>query len=161
MSFKLVDQITAHSTEAINLKKIKKFFNNVGHIEYTSDGKYVSYRVYKIKDITNEIIPHFDCFPLQSTKYISYFLWKKSAELMYKKLHLTENGFNILLTYKASFNKKLNAEVFNNKLYNNIVPYSVEDITKVNQDTLDPNYIAGFTAADGSSTITKPSIKGK
>ena len=80
---------------------------------------------------------------------------------MSKKLHLTENGFNILLTYKASFNKKLGAEVFNNKLYNKIVPYNVENIIKINQDTLDPNYIAGFTAADGSFTIIKPSIKGK
>lgn len=53
---------------------------------------------------------------------------------MYKKLHLTENGFNLLLTDKASFNKKLDAEVFNKKLYNNIIPYSVENIIKINQD---------------------------
>lgn len=138
-----------------------QFFNNVGHIEHSSDGKYVSYRVYKTKDIVNEIIPHFDSYPLQSTKYISYFLWKKSAELMSKKIHLTEQGFKKLLTYKASFNKKLNAEIFNNQHYKNVIAYNVENIIKTNVLTLDSNYIAGFTAADGSFTVTKPSIKGK
>lgn len=158
---KLIYQITAHHTESEIMSKIMQFFNNVGHIEYTSNGKYVSYRVYKIKDILNEIIPHFERYPLQSTKYIYYAIWNKSAYLIQNKLHLTESGFNELLTYKASFSKKLDAEIFSHKLYNNIIPFDVKNILLKNDKALDPNYIAGFTGADGSFSITKPSLVGK
>lgn len=67
---KLICPITAHHTELKIMKQIKQFFNNAGHIEYTFGGKYVSYRVYKTKEIMDEIIPHFSLYPLQSTKYI-------------------------------------------------------------------------------------------
>lgn len=71
---KLVYQITAHQTEVETMHSIKAFFNNVGNIEYTADRKYVSYRVYKLKDIINVIIPHFELYPLQSSKYVYYYL---------------------------------------------------------------------------------------
>lgn len=155
---KLIYQITAHHTELEIMKKVMRFFNNVGHIEYTPDNKYVSYRVYKTKDNINEIIPHFDCYPLQSTKYVYYALWCKSALLLCNKLHLTDSGFKELLTYKAAFTKKLGTEIFNNKLYNDIIPFDANRLLKSDNIALDPNYIAGFTGADGSFSITKPSL---
>lgn len=56
---KLVYLITAHQTEAEIMHSLKAFFNNVGNIEYTANRKYVSYRVYKLRDIIHVIIPHF------------------------------------------------------------------------------------------------------
>ena len=53
---------------------LKAFFNNVGYIEYTAYGKYVSCRVYILKDIIYEIIPHLYQYPIQSTKFIYYYL---------------------------------------------------------------------------------------
>jgi len=106
---KLIYQITAHHTESEIMNKVMQFFNKVGHVEYTPDGRYVSERVYKIKDIIKEIIPHFDSYSLQSSKYIYYTLGCKSAQLIHNKLHLTDKGFNELLTYKAAFTKKLAA----------------------------------------------------
>lgn len=160
-SAKLIYQITAHHSDCDIMYALKAFFNNVGHIEYTSNGKYVSYRVYSNKNIVQTILPHFENYPLHSTKYIYFVLWSKSARLMHDKLHFTDKGFRELLTYKASFTKKLGAEIFNNKLYDNIVPFNVNNIMKNNNETLDPNYIAGFTGADGSFSITKPSLTGK
>lgn len=66
-----------------------------------------------------------------------------------------------MLTYKASYTKKLKAEIFNNKLYSYITPFNVKNILKNKDVTLDPHYIAGFTGADGSFSITKPSLVGK
>jgi len=117
--------------------------------------------VYKTKDIIDEIIPHFDRYPLQSTKYIYYALWCKSAQLVYNKSHLIDSGFNELLTYKAAFTKKLGAEIFNNKLYKDIIPFDVEPLLKRNNAILDANYIAGFTGADGSFSITKSTLIGR
>lgn len=160
-SAKLIYQITAHHSDHDIMHALKAFFNNVGHIEYTSDNKYVSYRVYTNKDIVQTILPHFESYPLHSEKYIYFVLWSKSAHLMFEKLHLTDRGFIELLTYKASFTKKLDAEIFNNKFYSDIVPFNVNNIMKNSNVTLDPNYIAGFTGADGSFSITKPSLVGR
>lgn len=88
-------------------------------------------------------------------------MWKKSAELIYNKLHLTDSGFNELLTYKASFSKKSHAEIFNHRLFNNTIFFDIKDIQIKSDDLLDPNYIAEFTRADGSFSITKPSLVGK
>lgn len=38
---------------------IKSFFNYVGNIEFSSNNKYVSYRVYKTDDIIKVIISQF------------------------------------------------------------------------------------------------------
>ena len=160
-SVKLIYQITAHHTETETMRILKGYFNNIGHIEYSPDGKYVSYRVYKIEDILKEIFPHFNCYPLQSTKHIYYALWSKSAILMDQKLHLTESGFKLPLTYKAAFTKKLDAEVFNNYLYSDVVPFDVSSIIQENEIKLNLHYVAGFTAADGSFSVIKPSSIGK
>ena len=115
-SIKLVYQITAHYTELEIMNKIMQFFNGVSRVEYTADGRYVSYRVYKTKDIIKEIIPHLNRYPLQSIRDICYTLWCKSAQCINNKLHLTDDGLNRLLTYKAAFTKKRAAEIFKNKL---------------------------------------------
>lgn len=80
---------------------------------------------------------------------------------MSNKSHLTSNGIRVLLKYKAAFTKKLDAELFNNKLHSDTVPSDVDNILKESNVTLDPNYIAGFVGADGSFSITKPSSVGK
>jgi len=46
-------------------------------------------------------------------------------------------------------------------LYSDIIPFNVESIINNDNSKLDPNYIAGFTGADGSFTITKLSPTGK
>jgi len=76
-------------------------------------------------------------------------------------LHLTANGFELILSYKASFTKKLNASVFTSDPYNSIKPFDIKNIVKSDKMKLDPNYVAGFVAADGSFSITLPSLTGK
>ena len=64
------------------------------------------------RDIIQVIIPHFTNYPLQSTKFLSFYLFKAAANLMDKKLHLTLPGYKELLTYKAATKKGLEAKVF-------------------------------------------------
>lgn len=80
---------------------------------------------------------------------------------MVKGLHVTDTGFKLILSYKACFTKGVNADIFKSELYSGVQPYNVESIYKCNVLKLDPNYVAGFTAADGSFSITKPSLTGK
>lgn len=158
---KLIYQITVHHSDEALLRAIKLFFKGVGNIEFTADKQYVSYRVYKLSDINKVIIPHFDTFPLQSTKFISYYLFKAAANIMNNKAHLTILGYKELLSYKASVKKGLEAKIFTSDLFSNITPYNTEGIFMESTSKLEPDYISGFTAADGSFFISNPAMGSK
>ena len=53
------------------------------------------------------IIPHFQNYPLITTKYSDFVLWCKVVELMVSKQHQTDFGFKTVLSYYASINKLL------------------------------------------------------
>lgn len=55
-----------------------------------------------MSDILKVVIPHFTNYPLQYTKLISYYLFKKVAFLMNNRDHLTLGEYNKILAYKAS-----------------------------------------------------------
>jgi hypothetical protein len=111
-----VYQITVHYSDEALLHSLKAFFKGVGNIEYVANKQYVSYRVKKLSDILKVIIPHFDKYPLQSTKFISFYLFKIVANLKDKKTHLTLEGYREVLTYKAALKKGLAAKIFQLKL---------------------------------------------
>jgi hypothetical protein len=67
----------------------------------------VEYRIAKIDDLLNIIIPHFDKYPLQSSKLIDYNLWKKCLTLIAKKEHLTYLGLAKIVSIKGSINRCL------------------------------------------------------
>jgi len=144
---RLLYQITVHSSDIEILYKLKAYFNNVGDIVTTN--YYVSYRVTKLSDIINVIIPHFNGYPLQSTKLVSYYLFCAVANIMSNNDHLTLKGYKEILLYKA-LKKGLNAAIFKVKEFSDIIPFDTSNIIINDNLKLNPNYIAGFVAADGS-----------
>lgn len=84
-----VYQITVHSSDEALLHYIKGFFlKGVGNIEYTANKRYASYRVKKNYDIRGgSYNPSLllDKYPLQSTKFIPFYLFKTVANLMEKR----------------------------------------------------------------------------
>jgi hypothetical protein len=150
----VVYQITVHCSDEAILHSVRSFFNGVGNIEYK--GNYVSFRVKKVSDILQFIIPHFDKYPLQSTKFISFYLFKAAVNLMDKKHHITLSGFKDLLAYKAALKKGLSAKIFQSELFSDIKPFNTEGIFVKKESALEPEYISGFVAADGSFFISKP-----
>lgn len=100
-------------------------------------------------DIIKFIIPHFDKFPLQSTKAVSYYLFKAVADLMVKKVHVTLPGYMEVLTYKAASPLGLEAKIFSS--FSDITPHNVENVfVPDSQSILEPEYVSGFVAADGT-----------
>jgi len=63
-----------------------------------------TYRVDKLKNILEVIIPHFDKYPLATQKLADFILFKEIISLMNNKEHLTLDGLNKILSYKASLN---------------------------------------------------------
>jgi hypothetical protein len=96
---------------------LKKFFGkDIGKVIIFKDT--CTYRVDKLKDIFEVIIPHFDKYPLATQKLADYMLFKEIASLMKNKEHLTLDGLKKVLSYKASLNLGLSEELKN--MFSNI-----------------------------------------
>lgn len=57
-----------------------------------------------VKDLINQVIPHFDNYPLISKKKADYELFKEIVLLMKNKEHLTNKGLLKIMSLKASLN---------------------------------------------------------
>lgn len=93
-------QIKLHIKDKDLLLQIKSFFGEVGTILINYN--FVVYRVCKINNITNIIIPHFDKYPLISKKFGDYYIFKNIVKLINKGEHLTREGLVKIISLKAS-----------------------------------------------------------
>jgi hypothetical protein len=75
--------------------------------------------------------------------------------------HVTLKGYREILSHKAALKKGLNAVIFKVKEFSDIIPFDTSNIIIKNNLKLDPNFIAGFVAADGSFFISRPSLNSK
>jgi len=66
----------------------------------------VDFYVSNFNDIINIIIPFFDKYPIQGTKYLDYMDFCKVAELMQKKEHLTHEGLEKIRQIKSTMNTR-------------------------------------------------------
>lgn len=63
------------------------------------------FKVTKLSDILNIIIPFFQKYPILGVKAKDFVDWCKVAELMQNKAHLTEKGLSEIRKIKAGMNK--------------------------------------------------------
>ena len=96
-------QIKLYYRDKELLMKIKYFFNEVGSITFSKDNG-VMYRVNKLDDILNVIIPHFDKYSLITQKQSDYKTFKNIVELIYKGENLNKNGVTKILNLKVLLN---------------------------------------------------------
>lgn len=138
-------KITAHISDLDLMLNLKNFFGeDLGKIVIFKDT--CTYRVDKLKDILEVIIPHFDKYPPVTQKLADYILFKEIVGLMKNKEHLTLDGLNKILSYKASLNLGLSEEL--KEKFSNIEP--VKRPLIINKDIPSPFWVAGFTSGDGS-----------
>lgn len=155
---RLIYQISIHASDMKTLQGLKEYFNRGEVIEAAG---YVHLRVTNLKDILEVIIPHFSLYPLQSTKVVSYTLFKEVATVINNKEHLTLDGFKRVLRLKAALPKGLDAAVFKDSRFSDIAPLDTSNIFVKNTSKLSPYYVAGFVAADGSFYISLPNLNTK
>ena len=65
----------------------------------------VSFQVTKLSDLIEVIIPFFVKYPIQGVKSLDFLEFKKVANLMMDKEHLSIEGFNKILEIKLNMNK--------------------------------------------------------
>jgi hypothetical protein len=103
--------ITQHGRDLELLEKIKKYFNNSGEIALNrgkTGGNVYNYRLRNITIIKNLIIPLFSNYPLKTQKNLNFQDFKKVAELMENKEHLTIEGIEKIRKIKEGMNRGRN-----------------------------------------------------
>ena len=135
--------ISLHKKDEVILRKIKKSLGGVGTI--TSKGHSgVHLRVTDLKGI-DKLIKHFDKFPLITQKRADAELFKKVYQFMENKEHLTREGLRKIVALKDQSNRGLSDKL--KKAFPDFVPVSRPIV--MNQIIEDPNWLTGFTTAEG------------
>lgn len=135
--------IELHKKDVILLKKIQDFFG-VGKVGVRKTRAIAYYIVTSVKDL-KKIINHFDKYPLITQKKEDYRLFKRIVELMENKEHITPDGLQKIVNLRASMNLGLSAVL--KAAFPNTIP---APRPKVDKHTIkDPQWISGFTAAEG------------
>jgi len=142
-------KINLHSVDLPLLYKIQAFFGGIGSI--TVHGQKASFRVSKLDDIINVIIPHFIKYPLQSAKLIDFLLWQKCVMLIKMKEHLTEDGLHKILSLKSALNLGIPETI--KAAFPNITTM-VRPIYTGASTPLNPYWVSGFIDGDGSFTVS-------
>jgi hypothetical protein len=88
------------------LKSLVEFFN-CGYIAQYKNRKVCEFIVTKINDIIIYIIPFFEKYKIEGSKYKDYVNFKEAAILIKNKEHLggAEKGLNKIIELKNSMNK--------------------------------------------------------
>ena len=138
-------ELKLHSRDSYILSSIKSFFGEIGYITINNEKNYAEYRVVKLNDILNILIPHFNKFPLLTQKRADFELFKLAIETMSRKEHLTQEGLHKILAIKASLNRGLSEEL--ELAFPGIVPV-LRPLVQ-NQTIRDPFWVAGFASGEG------------
>ena len=119
----------------------------VGKI-YKDSKEAVQFRVSSLKNL-DVIIKHLDKYPLITQKWSDYILFKECVELIKNKEHLTLEGLQKIVNIKASINLGLSEKMIES------FPKSVkvERPQVKNIKIQDPNWLRGFTEAEGSFQV--------
>lgn len=141
-------EINLHTKDKGILNEINNFFG-VGHVTSRETRNICVFRVTKIEDLINVIIPHFLNFPLLTLKYSDFVLWSKVVNLLHLGQHQIPSVFSTILSYYASINKGMSAKV--SAAFPNIIPFP--SLTPVLPASLNPYWVSGFTAGDGGFSI--------
>jgi hypothetical protein len=95
--------ITQHSRDAQLIEGLVEYFGCGNYYPSLSLDR-VEFRVSK-NTVINKLLLFFDKYAIQGTKSADFSDFKRAAELMRGKAHLTEQGLKELLLIKAGMNK--------------------------------------------------------
>ncbi len=158
-----VFQIGLHKKDLDLLKKIQVFLG-VGEIYHKEESS--NYMVQSSKGI-KVIINHFEKYPLLTKKREDFILFSQIVTLINQKEHLTLSGLHKIVSLRASLNAGLSPLL--KTAFPDVIPAirplrsvagGSEILLKL-RTKIDPNWLVGFTDAEGcfSIRITKSTTK--
>jgi hypothetical protein len=97
-------QVTQHSRDIELMISFIEYLDCGGSFNVTADKKAGNFIVTRFSDIIEKIIPFFDKYPVEGVKALDYADFKRVAELMRVKAHLTADGLEEIRQIKAVMN---------------------------------------------------------
>lgn len=96
--------VTLHIREEQVIKGFAEFFNfELNKYIYYTDHS-VAIQIVNTSDILNVIIPFFEIYEIKGAKELDFIDFKKVSNIVKSKNHLTEQGFNEVLSIKSNMN---------------------------------------------------------
>lgn len=139
-------EIGLDAKDKVLLEEIQAYFG-VGKI-YKGEKNVYRYKVRTPKEL-RVIIDHFDKYSLITQKQANFVLFKQVVEMLNRKEHLTIEGIHKLIAIKASMNLGLSGEL--KAAFSDTIPVP-RPVVK-DQEIKDPNWLSGFTSAEGCFLI--------
>lgn len=131
-----------HEKDRVLLEKIKEYWGADNITKLGSQS--IHLRISSRKGIA-KIINHLDKFQLVTQKQADYILWRTVFYLMENNEHLTVDGLNKIAGLKEQHNRGLTPKL--ESAFPNRTP--VKRSLVLDQTIQDPDWLAGFTSAEG------------
>lgn len=96
------------------------------------------------------VIPHFTKYPLLTQKQADFSLFKAAVELVSNKEHLSMEGVIKVVGIKGSHNLGLSPALA--ACFSDVIPVE-RPVVQVSKN-IDPNWVAGFTDAEGCFSVS-------
>lgn len=142
-------QIGLHEKDLELLKDVQSYFGGNEKLVERSD-KVVVYQVQNLDIITNNIIPHFDKYPLTTKKREDFHLFKLVVDIINKGDHLNPEGLQDIINIKSSLNLGLSDEL--KVAFPNSTPVE-RDLNLVQIEVPDPYWLSGFSTGEGCFSV--------
>ncbi len=127
------------SIEHLGILELLKDFFGVGIIY--KNQKSARYRVTKLGDLLDVIIPHFTAYPLLSYKWVTYTLWVRCITIIATGSHSTTAGLMAILPIYAAMNRGASAIVLEH--FPNLTPVFLPAYGRM-FDELNPWWVTGY-----------------
>jgi len=145
--------IELHKKDIAILSMMKTFFNTGSIIERVRHGKPTAiYSVQSLKILYENIIPHFNKYPLLTQKKIDFILFSHTVEIMYNNKILEICHVNKILSYKSCMGKDKGLSSILLDLFpdvNKLVRSSITLPCYLKETILSSLWLAGFASAEG------------
>ena len=107
--------ISQHKRSLEILEKIQKYFG-VGGIRFSKRDQNYKYEVRSIKDLITKIIPHFQKYPLQTTKQKDFEIFTDICQLMYTNHHRNPKHLRMIIDNAYTMNESGKRKYLKSKL---------------------------------------------
>lgn len=137
--------ITLRKKDRALLELVQSYFE-IGKI-YNNGLTKIEYKVTSMKGL-ELLIRHFDRYPLITHKLADFLLWRKVISMMHLKEHLTREGLQSIVNIRASINLGL-PESLKEAFPDTVGVMRPKVVNKIR----DPQWLAGFTSAEGCFSV--------
>lgn len=155
-------QIKLHEIDRDLLLSVQAFFGGIGSISKINSRSTVEFRVNKINDLINVIIPHFENWMLKTNKRTDFLIFATIVKLLSENKHKTQQGLQEILNYRGGLNWGLPEKL--EIAFPLTQPVSRALINKVAgklPDNISPEWLAGFCTGESNFFIVISNSSGK